>query len=138
MLLQGHEISDDLGGMVVIGEPVVHRHTAEFRQRFHHLLVIAPVLDAVKEPAQHLGGVLHGFLFAHLGAAGLQERYVATLIVYRHLKGTAGAGGRFLKQQGNVLSPKAAAQYAAALFRLQIVPQIQKIANLPGGKIHQC
>ena len=47
-------------------------NAAELCQILHHLLVEAPVLNAVKEAAQHLGGVLQRFLFAHLTAVCVQ------------------------------------------------------------------
>ena len=99
------------------------------------LLVIAPVLDAVKEPAQHLGGVLQGLLFAHLGGAGVQIGNVGALLGGRHLKGAAGAGGGLFKQQDNVLALQGGRADACPALGLQVVSQIQKVADLRRGKV---
>ncbi len=47
-------------------------HAGVLRQLFHDLLAVAAVLDAVKHPAQHPGGVGDGLLLADLAAGGVQ------------------------------------------------------------------
>ena len=68
MFPDGQEVGKDLGGMELVGQAVPDRNTGVMGQVFHDLLPIAAVLDAVKHPAQHPGGVGNGFLFADLTA----------------------------------------------------------------------
>ena len=56
----GQEVGKDLGGMELVGQAVPDRNTGVMGQVFHDLLPIAAVLDAVKHPAQHPGGVGNG------------------------------------------------------------------------------
>lgn len=62
MLLNGKEIGQDLSGVKLIGQAVPHRNTGVVCQILHDLLAVATVLDAVKHPAQHPGGVGDGLL----------------------------------------------------------------------------
>ena len=137
VLLNGHHVRQDLGGVVCVGETVPDGHTGVLRQILHHLLVVAPVLDAVEEPAQHLGGVLQGFLLSHLAAAGVQVGDVASLLGGGHLKGAAGAGGGLFKQQHDVLALKGWVADAGPALGLQVVAQVQEIADLRGGEVFQ-
>ena len=123
--------------MVGVRQAVPHRHAGPPCQILHHALVIAPVLDAVKEPSQHLGGVLQRLLFAHLRGACVQIGNVGALLGSRHLKGAAGAGGGFFKQQDNVLALHGRCADARPALGLQIVSQIQKVSDLRRGKISQ-
>ena len=109
----------------------------ELRQVLHGGLVEAPVLDAVEKPAQDLGGVLQGLLFAHLGAARVQIGDVGALLGGGHLEGTAGAGGGLFKQQHDVLALHGGLADAGAALGLQVVAQVQQVADLGGGKILQ-
>ena len=125
MLLNGHHVRQNLGGVVHVGEAVEDRHAAVLRQVLHHLLVEAPVLDAVEEPAQDLGGVLQGLLFAHLAAGRVQVGDVAPLLGGRHLEGAAGPGGGLLKEQHDVLALQGPAADPRPALGLQIFAQVQ-------------
>ena len=137
VLLNGHHVRQDLGGVVRIGEAVPDRHAGVLGQVLHHFLVVAPVLDAVKEPAQHTGGVLQGLLLAHLAAAGVQIGDVAPLLGGSHLEGAAGAGGGLFKQQHDVLALQGGVADAGPALGLQVVAQVQEIADLRGGEVFQ-
>ena len=90
--------------MVGVGKAVPDRNPGVFRQLLHIFLGIAPVFNSVKEPAQHLGGVLQRLLLSHLGAACVQIGDVGALLGGRHLKRTPCAGGGLFKEQHNVLA----------------------------------
>ena len=67
LLPRGQHIRQHLGGVEVVGQTVPHRHAGVAGQILHHRLLVAPVLDAVVQPSQHLGRVRQGLLLAHLG-----------------------------------------------------------------------
>ena len=123
--------------MVGVRQAVPHRHTGPLGKILHHGLLVAPVLDAVEEPAQHLGTVLQRFLFAHLGGASVQIGDMGALLGGRYLKGTAGAGGGLFKQQNDVLALHGGGADACPPLGLQVVAQIQQIAKFLRGKIGQ-
>ena len=118
MLLHGHHVRQDLGGVVQIGQTVEHRHTGVFGQVQNDLLIKTPVFDAVEEAAQNLGRVLQGFLLAHLGGAGVQVGDVAALFLGRYLEGAAGAGRGFFKQQHDILALEGLSAQTHTLFGL--------------------
>lgn len=62
VLPDGEEVGQDLGGVELVGQAVPHRNTGIVRQLFHDLLAVATVLDAVKHPSQHPGGIGDGLL----------------------------------------------------------------------------
>ena len=123
--------------MVGVRQAAPHRHTGPLGKILHYGLLVAPVLDAVEEPAQHLGTVLQRFLFAHLGGASVQIGDMGALLGGRYLKGTAGAGGGLFKQQDDVLALHGGGADACPPLGLQVVAQIQQIAKFLRGKIGQ-
>ena len=136
MLFHGHDVGQGLGGMIHVGEAVEHGHAGVFGQVFHHLLLVAPVFDAVEQAAQHLGAVGQRFLFAHLRGFGIQEGDAGAFVHGRHFKGAAGAGGGLFEQQHDVLAPQQVVLDALLLFTLQLVGQIQQVAYFLGREIH--
>ena len=123
--------------MVGVRQAVPHRHTGPLGKILHHGLLVAPVLDAVKEPAQHLGAVLQRFLFAHLGGASVQIGDMGALLGGRYLKRTAGAGGGLFKQQDDVLALHGGGADACPPLGLQVMAQIQQIAKFLRGEVGQ-
>ena len=137
MLLHGHHVRNDLGGVVQVGQAVVHGHPGVFGQGLHVGLVVAPVLDAVKEAAQHLGGVLHGLLFSHLGGAGVQVGHPAPLLGHGHFKGAAGAGGGLFKEQHDVLAFEGLPVEPHLPLGFQGMAQVQQVADFLGREVHE-
>ena len=123
--------------MVHIGQAVEDRDTRMLRQQLHILLGIAAVLDAIEKTAQYLRAVLQGFFFPHLRGIGVQIRYGAALLGHRHLKSAAGAGAGLFKQQHNMLALECVPTHARPALGLQVVAQVQHIADFLRGKIHQ-
>ena len=89
--------------MKLIGQAVPHRNTGVVCQILHDLLAVATVLDAVKHPAQHPGGVGNGFVIADQAARRVKVGDLQAQIVSGDLKAAAGAGGGLFKDQGDVL-----------------------------------
>ena len=73
-----------------------------------------------------------------LGALGIQIGGSHPQVVSRHLKGTAGSGAGFLKNQGYIFSSEGIHRNSLLLLGLQLCSQIQKFLDLLRGKIHQC
>jgi len=66
VLAHGHDVSDHLGRVVLVGQAVVDRHASVLRQLLDDLLPEPAVLDDVVQPPEHPSGVLHAFLVADL------------------------------------------------------------------------
>src|SRR4030095_8268989 len=99
------------------------------------LLPKAPVLDAVKGPPEHPGGVLHRLLVPNLGPARLQIRHVGTLVMGRDLERGPGPGLGLLKDQGDVLAHQPRPLVATVLGGLEIRRQPYEEPQLVGGEV---
>src|SRR5438876_10041918 len=62
----GHDVRKHLGGVILVGEPVVHRHTGVGSELLNPTLRCPAVLDSIEHPAQHSGRVLERLLVADL------------------------------------------------------------------------
>ena len=134
----GQEVGKDLGGVELVGQAVPDRNTGVMGQVFHDLLPIAAVLDAVKHPAQHPGGVGNGFLFADLAARRVKVGDLHAQIVSGDLKAAAGAGGGLFKDQGDVLAGQLLIVADAGLFPgLQVSGQIEQLLDLGRGVVQK-
>ena len=99
---------------------------------------IAAVLDAVKHPTQHPGGVGNGFLFADLAARRVKVGDLHAQIVSGDLKAAAGAGGGLFKDQGDVLAGQLLIVADAGLFPgLQVSGQIEQLLDLGRGVVQK-
>ena len=90
--------------MNLVGQAVPHRDPGVLCQLLYDLLPIAPVLDAVKHPAQHPGGIRNGLLFSDLAAGRVQIGDLHPQVMRRHLKAAPGAGRGLFKDQGNIFA----------------------------------
>ena len=135
MLLNGKEIGQDLSGVELVGQAVPHRNTSVVRQLFHDLLAVAPILDAVKHPSQHSGGVGDGLLFADLAAGGVQIGHFHAQIVGGYLKAAAGAGGGLFKDQSDIFAPQLVVPDTGLLFGFQVSGQFQQLPDLGRGVV---
>jgi hypothetical protein len=136
-LFHGHQVGQHLGRVRLVGQAVPHRNLRMGGQLLHHALVKAPVLDAIEHASQHPRGVLERLLVAHLRTHWVDVGHMATLVVHRHLKSAAGAGGSFLKNQRNVAALKLLALGALRLGRFEFHRQIDQVADLGGAKVLQ-
>ena len=78
-----------------------------------------------------------GFLFAHLAAAGIEIGHAHAEIHSRDLKRAASAGGGLFKQQDDVLALHGGGADVGAALGLQVVAQVQQIADFLRGKVLQ-
>ena len=88
----GHEIGQDLGGVVEIGQPVPDRDPGVLRQPLHGFMLEAAELDAIEHPAQNARRVLDRFLFPQLDVVLAQVFRVGAFINAGHHEGAAGTG----------------------------------------------
>ena len=137
MLLNGQEVRQNLGGVELVGEAVEHRNPGVLRQLFHDGLAKAPVLDAVVHAAQHPGGVGNGLLHADLGAGGPQVGAAHAQVLGGHLKGAAGPGGGFLKDQGHVFPLQIPVGYARLFLGLQVRRRVQEPLDFRRSEVQQ-
>ena len=119
--------------MVLVRQAVPDGHAGVFGQLLNDGLAVAAVLDAVKHPAQHPGGVGDGLLFADLAARRVQIGDFHAQIVGGHFKAAPGAGGGLLEEQNDVLAGEQVAADAGALFGLEVSGEIEHVADLAGG-----
>ena len=120
MLPQGQEISQNLGGVVLVRQTVPDRHAGVFGQLLHNGLPIAAVLDALKHTGKHLRRVGDGLFLANLAAGGVQIGGAHAQIVGRNLKRAAGAGGGLFKNQRHILAAQRVMRDAGLLLSLQL------------------
>ena len=97
MFQHGHQVSEDLRRVKFIGQAVPHRYARVLPQFFNDLLTKTAILNAVIHPAQHAGGIFHGFFMPNLRAAWPEIGHLCALIECADLKRAAGAGGGFFE-----------------------------------------
>ena len=138
VFLDRQKVSQNLGGVELIGQAIPYRYGGILGQLVHDLLAIAAVLNAVKHAAQHLGGVGNGFLFADLAARRVKVGDLHAQIVSGDLKAAAGAGGGLFKDQGDVLAGQLLIVADAGLFLgLQVGGQIEQLLDLGRGVVQK-
>ena len=135
MLEHGEHVTERLGGMELIRKTVPDGDAGEFGQVLDELLGEAAVLDAVVHAAEHLRGVLDGFLLAHLAVG--EEGGVAALVPAGGLEGAAGAGGCLVEYEHDILAEQRVALDARTLLGLKVVRKVEQIADFLGGIIFQ-
>ena len=104
MFLQGKEIGQSLGGMVIVRKTVPYGDAGFGGKLFHRALGIPPEFNGVEHASQYPGGVGNGFLLANLGACGPQVGGESSLVMGGHFEGTPGAGGVFLENKGKIFT----------------------------------
>ncbi len=137
MLHGGEEISQHLGGVILVGKAVPDRHAGVSRQFFHNLLPVAAVFDAVVHATQDSGGVGDGFLFAHLAAGGAEIGDMRSLVEGGDFKGAACAGAVFFKDQGDVFALEALLLGAGVFGLLEVQRKVEQKLDLFGAEVHQ-
>ena len=115
----GEKVCQHLGGMVLIGKAVPHRHPCIFSQFFHNLLPESAVLNPLIHPAQYPCGIRNALLLADLGTGRVQIGGTHAQVMGRNLKGAAGPGAGLFKYQGHILSLKRICQDTLFLLLLQ-------------------
>ena len=138
MFFYRQEVRQDLRRMIDVRQTVPYRYAGVLCKILDHLLLVAAILDTVKKSAQDLCRILDALLLAHLRTLRVQIRYVSAFIVTCHLEGTPGPRRCLVKQKNDIFSLQHFPLDAAPFLRLQVMSQIQHVADLLRGKIHQC
>ena len=131
----GHDVGEHLRGMELVGQAVPHGNAGVLRKIFHDGLLEAAVLDAVKHAAENLRGVGEGFLLAHLGRAGIEERDAHAEITRADFKGAAGAGGGLLKEQNDLLVGEPLVLHTVVLQALELNGKVDEVVDLFRGEV---
>ena len=92
LFAHGQDIRQHLCRMEVIGQTIPYRNTRILREILDNRLFVAAVFNAIKHSSQYLGGIGERFLFAHLGAARIQECHAHAEVSSRHFKGASCSG----------------------------------------------
>ena len=121
--------------MELVGEAVPDRDAGVRRELLDDRLPEAAVLDAVVDPAEDPGRVLHRLLVADLRAGRAEVRDVGALVVGGDLEGDPGPGRRLLEDEGDVLAAQARLLVAAVLRGLEVGRQLQQEADLVGREV---
>lgn len=133
MFLQGKEVGQGLGGMVIIGEAVPYRHAGFGGELFHCALGKSPEFDGIKHASKDPCGVGDGFFFFYLAPGGAQVGGKGSLVPGCHFEGAAGAGGIFFKNEGKILAFQGFDFFSGFLVLFQLFGKIQII-----GKFFRC
>ncbi len=133
VLLDGHHVGQNLGGMVEVRQSVPDGDTGMLSQKLHRLLLEASELDAIVKAAQNLGRILNRLLLAHLAVA--EEGNLGSLVETGHFEGAAGPGGRLLEKENDILALKQVSPDTAPLLGFQIHGKIQKIVDFQRTEI---
>ena len=129
LLAGGHDVGEHLRGMELVGQAVPHGNAGVLRQIFHDGLLEAAVLDAVKHTAENLRRVGEGFLLAHLGGAGVEERDAHAEIARADFKGAAGAGGGLFEEQDDLLVGEPLVLNAVVLQTLELNGEVDEVID---------
>ena len=116
--------------MLLVGEAVPHRHAAVLREVLDVLLLEAAELDAVEHAAQHERGVAHRLLLAQLDVVLAQVLGVRAQVDAGRGERGAGAGGRLLEQQRDVLAREVAVLDVALLQVLEVLGEPDEVRQL--------
>ena len=98
-------------------------------------LAEAPVLDAVKHPAQDPGRIGDGLLLADLRARGVQVGDAHAQVMARDLEGAAGPGGGLLKNQGDILALENLMGDTRLFLGLELGGYVQEVLDFGGGEV---
>ena len=125
----GTQITDLLGGVVVIAHAVQHGNGAGLSQLHHGLVVDDPCHDNVCQLAQHLAGVANGLVAAQLDHAGTEILGMAAQLAHCGLKGDAGAGRGLLKDHAQRL----------VFHQRRVIARLDAVLDLQGqfDDVHQ-
>jgi hypothetical protein len=132
-LLDGHEIREDLGGVVLVGQAVPYRNARVAGEVLDEPLREASILDTMVHAAQNFRRILDRLLLPHLAVG--EKGDIAALVPAGGLEGAPRARRGLIENENNVLALEEIASYARAFFRLEIMGKIEEIAYLFGREI---
>ena len=137
VLPDGHQVGQHLAGVAEIGEAVDHGDGGILGQGLHLLLGEGADHNAVTEPGEHPGRVLHRLVPADLAVLVGEVDGVAPQLVDARLKGHPGPGGALLKNHGQGLPCEEGVGDARLAHGLQLVGGVQDLQDLFAGEVQQ-
>ena len=138
LFLHGEQVSQHLGRMKLICQPVPYRNTGILRQFLNQFLAEAAVFYTVIHPAEDARSVRYALFLAHLRAAGVKIGHAHAKIHPGHFKGTACPRGGLFKEQHYVFPLQIAVRNAGTFECLEFFGQIQQITDLLRCIVKQC
>ena len=134
-LAHGQEVGEHLGGVPLVGQPVVDRHAGVGGEVLDVGLAVAAELDRVVHAAQDRGGVGDRFLVPQLGAGRVEVGHVRALVVGGDLERGPGPGRGLLEDQRDLLARQPLGLGAGVLGGLQRLARLQQVAQLARGEV---
>ena len=104
MLLNRHEVGQDLRRVKPISQAIPDRHAGIPSQLLNRLVGKATKLNTVKHPAEHLGSVFDCLFLAQLNIIFAKIFWCNPEVISCHRKCTASAGRSFFKQESNIFA----------------------------------
>ncbi len=129
------DIGYDLGGMVVIGEPVNHRHVRVGGEVGDGLVLERAAHEHVDHAREDLRGVVERLASAEMDLARLEIERVAAEVRHRRLERNASSRGRFLEDHAEVGVGKQFRGVPPLVGRFQKHRQIHDVGELLPGEI---
>ena len=93
--------------------------------------------DAITEPGEHPGGVLHRLAAADLKVTVGQEQRLTAELIHTGFEGNAGTGGGLLEDHAEALALQMAMGNIMLLFIFELICQIEQADDLLGGAVKQ-
>ena len=93
----GHQVSQNLTGMCIVGQAVDNRDAAETSQIFDFLLFKGTDHNTVEVTGEYAGSILNRFAAADLQVTGGEELCEAAQLVHTGFERNTGTGGGFLE-----------------------------------------
>ena len=137
VFLDGQEVREDLGRVVLVGETVPDRDARILREFFDDLLAVAAVLDALEHAGQHAGRVGDALLLPDLRVGRVQVRAPHAEVVGSHFKAAAGPGAGLFEDEGDVLALAVPVRDAGLFLGLQVRGEVDEIADLFRCEVQQ-
>ena len=137
MLADGEEVSQDLGGVVLVGKTVPDGDLRVVSEGLHLLLLVASVLDTVVHSAENSCGVRNALLLTDLRSRGIEIGGADTEIVCGYLEAATGTGAGLLEYENYILSLVYVVNDAVVLHLLQLCGDVEKGADLLGSVVEK-
>ena len=137
MLTNGHEVSEHLTGVAIVGQTVDDRDRAVLGELLDFFLRIGTDHNTVKVTRQHACGILYGLTASDLQIARAEEERRAAEVVHTDLKGNTRSRRGFLEDHTERLSLENMMLDSVFLFIFELVGKIEGFGDLLLRPIHQ-
>ena len=137
LLPQREEVTQDLHGVVDVGQPVDHRNPRVAGQLLHHLMAEGAGHDGVHPALQVAGRVLHRLPLPQSDVRGGEIDSMAAELGHPGLEGDAGPKRGLLEDQGQRLSAQDGMQDPLPSLSLEVLRQPEQVGDVVGRQIVQ-